>query len=168
ARKESGSGADAVAIGPRGVWVANSLDSTVTRIDPATDSVQAIIPVGDGPNGIAIVDGAVWVSNELGGTLTRIDPVRGVPVGTVTGGNRPAGIAVSSGALFVPVRASGAGHRGGTLTLLTSSGDLKYLDPADAYSQTEWPIVSITNDGLVGYRRTGGSAGTKLVPDLAV
>jgi peptide/nickel transport system substrate-binding protein len=66
------------------------------------------------------------------------------------------------------VRASGAGHRGGTLTLLTSSGDLHHLDPADAYSQTEWPIVAITNDGLVGFRRAGGSARTKLVPDLAV
>jgi YVTN family beta-propeller protein len=168
ARKDSGSGADAVAIGPGGVWVANSLDGTVTRIDPVTDSVRATIPVGDGPNGIAVVDGAVWVSNELGGTLTKVDPVRGVPDGTVTVGNRPAGIVGSRGALFVPVRASGAGHQGGTLTLLTSSGDLAYLDPADAYSQTEWPIISITNDGLVGYRRVGGSAGTKLVPDLAV
>src|SRR5262249_20226345 len=30
-----------------------------------------------------------------------------------------------------------------------------------------WQMLSITNDGLVGYRRTGGPAGNTLVPDLA-
>lgn len=47
----SGSGADAVVTGDGAVWVANTLDSTVTRIDPATDMVVTVIPVGDGPNG---------------------------------------------------------------------------------------------------------------------
>ena len=30
-----------------------------------------------------------------------------------------------------------------------------------------WQMLSVTNDGLVGYRRTGGPAGDTLVPDLA-
>lgn len=168
----AGSGADAVAIGPGAVWVANSLDGTVTRVDPASDSVAATIAVGDGPDGIAVTDGAVWVSNELSGTLTRIDPLRDIPVKTVTTGNRPEGIASVAGAVFVSMRASGAGHQVGTLTLLNASGDLgdgnPHLDPAIAYSQTDWQVAVLTNDGLTGFPRVGGSAGARLVPDLAV
>ena len=133
--------------------------------------MRATIHVGDGPNGIAVTPGAVWVSNEFSGTLSRIDPDRDVVVQTVTTGNRPQGLVREAGALFVAVRTSGAGHRGGRLTLLTSSGDLRggrFLDPALAYTQTEWQVVALTNDGLTGFRRVGGTAGTRLVPDLAV
>jgi YVTN family beta-propeller protein len=164
----AGSGADAVAVGAGAVWVANRLDGTVTRIDPATNTIRATIAVGDGPDGIAVAPGAVWVSNELAGTLSRIDPARDMVVETVSTGNPPRGLVHATGRLFVAVRASGAGHRGGTLTSLISSGDLRRLDPALAYSQTEWPLVILTNDGLVGFRRVGGGAGTQLVPDLAV
>ena len=164
----TGSGADAVATGAGAVWVANSLDSTVTRIDRSTDRVVTVIPVGDGPNGIAAVDGAVWVSDELGGTVTRIDPLRNIPVGSIATRNRPEGVAVDAGSLFVAVRGSGVGHRGGKLTLLTSSGDLSHVDPALDYSQTELQVAALAYDGLTGFRRVGGDAGLRLVPDLAV
>ncbi len=112
--------------------------------------------------------GAVWVSNELAGTLSRIDPVRNKRVQTVPTGNRPQGIVLDSGALYVAVRASGAGHRGGTLTVLTTAPYLANLDPALAYLPREEQMVLLTNDGLTGLRRVGGSAGLRLVPDLAV
>jgi peptide/nickel transport system substrate-binding protein len=130
--------------------------------------VATVIPVGDGPNGIAAVDGAVWVSNALGGTVSKIDPRRNVPVDSIVTGNRPQGVVVDSGSLFVTVRASGIGHRGGTLTLLTSSGDLSHTDPALDYSQTELQVAALAYDGLTGLRRVGGDAGLQLVPDLAV
>jgi YVTN family beta-propeller protein len=164
----AGSGADAVVTGDDAVWVANNLDSTVTRIDPATDKVVTVIPVGDAPNGIAAVDGAVWVSNGLGGTVSKIDPRRNVPVDSAMTGNRPQGVVVDSGLLFVAVRASGIGHRGGTLTLLTSSGDLVHTDPALDWSQTEVQVAALAYDGLTGLRRVGGDAGLQPVPDLAV
>jgi len=167
----TGNGANAVEVGLGSVWVANSFDGTITRIDPATDSVRAAITVGDGPNAIAITPGAVWVSNELSGTLSRIDPDRDVVVDTVKTGNRPQGLVREGGALFVAGGTFGAGHSGGRLTLLTSSGDLRggrFLDPARAYTQTEWQVVAVTNDGLTGYRRVGGTAGSGLVSDLAV
>lgn len=165
---QSGSGAGAVAIGAGSVWVANSLDGTVTRIDPESNAVRAVIPVGDGPNGIAIAPGAVWVSNELAGTITKIDPIRGVPVLTRETGNRPEGLVVSSGGLFVAVKASGTGHRGGTLTMLTGSGAVPTIDPALAYGPQALQVLAVTNDGLTGFRRVGGTGGTRLVQDLAV
>src|SRR5262249_39341740 len=70
--------------------------------------------------------------------------------------------------LFVAVRASGIGHRGGTLTLLTSSGDLVHTDPALDYGQLENQVAALAYDGLTGFRRVGGDAGFQLVPDLAV
>ena len=47
------------------------------------------------------------------------------------------------------------------------SGWLDSLDPALAYSALTWNILSLTNDGLVGFHRVGGLEGTTLVPDLA-
>ncbi|HEX9413770.1 MAG TPA: ABC transporter substrate-binding protein, partial [Ktedonobacterales bacterium] len=61
-----------------------------------------------------------------------------------------------------------ASHRGGTLTLVAqvTPHDLAG-DPAIAWNTYDWDILSMTNDGLAGYRRVGGPAGNTIVPDLA-
>ena len=159
-----GNGASAVAVGAGAVWVANSLDGTVSRIDPASDRVAATIPVGDGPSGVASRAAAVWVSNELAGTLSRIDPARNEVVQTVKTGNRPEGVAPTGDTIYVAVRASGLAHRGGTLTVLRA-GALDSIDPATL--RFIGPAMILTNDGLTGFRRVGGSDGARLVPDLA-
>jgi peptide/nickel transport system substrate-binding protein len=43
-----------------------------------------------------------------------------------------------------------------------------FLDPALAYAPSSWSILTMTNDGLVGFRRVGGAQGAQLVADLAV
>jgi peptide/nickel transport system substrate-binding protein len=71
----------------------------------------------------------------------------------------------AGGGVLVPSLAS---HRGGTLTLIAQlSPHDQATDPAAAYAMPLWQMLSVTNDGLVGYRRTGGPAGDTLVPDLA-
>lgn len=40
-------------------------------------------------------------------------------------------------------------------------------DPQVNYTLQEWQLLILTHDGLVAFRRTGGPAGTKIVPDLA-
>ena len=57
-----GDGPVDVAVGAGGVWVANSRDGTVSRIDPQSNKVIATIHVGSSPQGIAVGAGAVWVS----------------------------------------------------------------------------------------------------------
>ena len=69
---------------------------------------------------------------------------------------------------MVAIRASGAGHRGGTLRVLAPAPLVSTYDPADAYSTSDWQVLSLTNDGLAGFRRVGGGAGIRVVPDLAV
>jgi peptide/nickel transport system substrate-binding protein len=165
---ETGNGAAAVAVGAGSAWVANSLAGTVTQIDPISNDVHATIHVGDNPNGIAVLSDAVWVSSELAGTLSRIDPASGSVIDTVRTGGRPEGVAFASGSLMVAVRASGTGHRGGTLRVLAPSPLVTTYDPADAYSTNDWQMLALTNDGLTGFRRVGGGAGTRVIPDLAV
>jgi peptide/nickel transport system substrate-binding protein len=170
-----GNAPGAVAAGHGAVWVANGGDATVSRIDPATNQVKSLITVGDGPNGVAIAPGgrSVWVSNELAGTLSRIDPAVDKVDRTIPVGDLPQGVAAGPLTPYVAVRESGSSHRGGTLTLVVPNpagvynvGFPKSLDPAEGY--TDWELLTLTNDGLVGYGRTGGAESYRVVPDLAV
>src|SRR6187200_3669341 len=70
--------------------------------------------------------------------------------------------------LWLGVGPSAVEHRGGTLHVAAGGKELSTLDPpllnADAIG---WQILSMTNDGLVAYRKVGGPAGLTIVPDLA-
>jgi YVTN family beta-propeller protein len=162
-----GRGASAVAVGLGVVWVANSLDGTVSRVDPASNSVRRAIEVGAGPRGLAVTGNGktVWVASELAGAIWRIqgDSARRI----LTTGNRPVAVATSGGTIYVAVRTSGLAHRGGVLRVLAAS-PFDSIDPAFAYSAEAWQALTLTNDGLVTFKREGGSEGTRLVSDLAV
>jgi YVTN family beta-propeller protein len=157
-----GGGPEGIAVGEGAVWVANSLDGTVARIDPTTGSVTAI-RVGEGPSGIALSRGAVWVTDGSAGTVLRIDPDAQVVAETIDVGSLPEAPVVAEGALWVTAASSG-GHRGGTFTLYSGTPG---LDPAVAYEDDSWQLLSVTNDGLVEFERTGGASGANLVPNLA-
>jgi DNA-binding beta-propeller fold protein YncE len=57
------------------IWVLNTLDETVVRVDPSTNRVIGDpIQVGARPEAIVAGGGAVWVANQGGeGTVSRID-----------------------------------------------------------------------------------------------
>ena len=57
-------------------------------------------------------------------------------------------------------------HQGGTFTILANSA-FGVADPAQNYTLQEWQLLIDTHDGLVQFKRVGGTAGTQLVPDLA-
>jgi YVTN family beta-propeller protein len=64
-----------MAAGAGALWVVGS--DQISRVDPATDSVTATIPVGgtgSGPDGVAVGAGAVWVPVAVPGALWGIDP----------------------------------------------------------------------------------------------
>jgi virginiamycin B lyase len=67
--------ANGMTAGAGSLWVAGS--GEVARIDPATNSVAATIPVdasGSGPAAVAFGAGAVWVPVTTPGALWAIDP----------------------------------------------------------------------------------------------
>jgi len=164
-RIDVGSGPSAIAFGGGKVWVANNLAGTVSEIDPGTSSMSGTFPVGAAPSGIAVTPDAVWVSDEVEGTLVRVDPTTGAVAKRITLGGRPQGVTAADGSVWVGVQAAGNAHRGGDLRLLTPV--LDYIDPAIAYFVGTWDVVSVTTDGLVGFKRVGGYDGNTLVPDLA-
>jgi YVTN family beta-propeller protein len=155
----------AVATGSEAVWIANRFDNTVSRIDPRTGAVTATIGVGAGPDAVAVAQGEVWVANGTDGTLSRIDASTRRVVGTVSLDQPPQGIAISNGNVYAPATSNGRQHKGGTLRV--SAAPPGSLDPAVAYTPEAWSILSMTNDGLVAFRRVGGIQGVQLVPDLA-
>ncbi len=158
----------AIAVGADAVWVANRGSGTVSQITPAAGAVTDTITVGNAPGGISAGGGSVWVANAADGTLSQIDARRqpAVVVKTTKLANPPQGVAVSRDGVYVAVRSTGREHRSGTLTVAAGQ-PVDFIDPALAYSLTSWSTLIIANDGLVGFRRTGGVRGVEIVPDLA-
>jgi len=63
--------------------------------------------------------------------------------------------------------AGGTPQKGGTLTILANAGFSGAADPAQNYTLQQWALLIDTHDGLVQFKRVGGTEGTQLVPDLA-
>ena len=157
-----------LAVGAGRVWIADT-GGTVSSFDPRTGQVHTI-KVGGAPAGVAYAGGAVWVADSLSGTVTRIDPRTGT-TRLIRVGNEPTNLAAAGTRVWATVLPSLASHRGGTLTVigppLPPNHSLPPTDPAVTYDLETWQMLSLTNDGLVGYRRVTGLAGDELVPDLA-
>jgi ABC-type transport system substrate-binding protein/class 3 adenylate cyclase/streptogramin lyase len=162
-----GNGPTAVAAAFGSIWVANHLDGTVTRLEPSTGDIEASIEVGRGPNALVPAAGSLWVANEFDDAVVSIDPGTNDVSEPVPVGGAAASLAGDDQGLWVAVGASATQHRGGTLRLSSSLKTPKSLDPAVAYDTDAWRILTITNDGLLAYRKVGGPDGAMLVPDLA-
>jgi YVTN family beta-propeller protein len=104
-------GSDAVAVGAGGAWFSDY--GFVSRVDPATGKVRALIPVGIAATGLAVGAGAVWAIGALG--IVRIDPssneiVSTIPIGhnvNAPGGPGPVELAVGEGSVWVANRLLG-------------------------------------------------------------
>jgi YVTN family beta-propeller protein len=157
-----------LAVGAGSIWVAGT-GGTVSRFVPRTDRVLAI-RVGGAPAGVAYSDGAVWVADTVNGSVSKITPATD-KAQLVRVGDEPTDLAAAGDRIWATVLPSPASHRGGTLTVIAArspdEGSAPPTDPAVAYYEWAWQMLSMTNDGLVGYRRITGLAGDELVPDLA-
>ncbi len=161
-----GSGPTAVLAASGSIWVTNHIDGTVSRLDPQSGSAIATVPVGDGPNALAAASGSIWVADEFDGTVSVLSPAGNSVDRTVSLGAGLASITADGDRVWLSVGASTSSHRGGTLRI--ASGDpLDSLDPAVAYDFHTWEVLNVTNDGLMGFKKTGGADGSTLVPDLA-
>jgi peptide/nickel transport system substrate-binding protein len=159
-----GADPEAVAVGSGAVWVANRADGTVSKIDPGTGAVTDTVRTGGAPSAVAAGDGEVWIANAADSRLERIDPSTGAVIATIDVGNPPQDVALWRRSAYVAVRSSGRQHRGGTVRVAWAS-PITSIDPA---GRSCWCASTLTNDGLVGFRRVGGVQGTQLVPNLAV
>ena len=85
-----------IAVQPHGVWIAvragteDAPDGSVIRVDPATNTISAIIGAGSspdfgGPTGIAAEPGSVWAGVPSLKSIVRIDPLTNAVVATIPG-----------------------------------------------------------------------------------
>jgi YVTN family beta-propeller protein len=157
-----------LAVGEGSVWVSDD-EGKLTRVNPRTREVRTI-KLGGAPAGVVYAGGAVWVADSVRGTVSRIDPGTGT-TRLIRIGNKPTNLAAAGNDVWATVLPSLAAHRGGTLTLIAQQAPPDHpgleTDPATAWYTLTWQMLSMTNDGLVGYRRAGDLAGDQLVPDLA-
>jgi ABC-type transport system substrate-binding protein/DNA-binding SARP family transcriptional activator len=159
-----GSGPAAVAVGLGAVWTANRDDGTVSRIDPDASRVTNTAPAGRRPSALAIGGDALWVADEEG-ALVGLDPNVGQVDARVETGSTPAGLVAYDGGLWVTTIAPPAAHRGGTLRVGGLGTD---LDPAvGSYIPDSILVGRLAYESLVGYRRVGGTAGARMVGELA-
>ena len=105
---------DVVALTPAAVWVANGVGNSLSRIDPATNTVLSTVTLGQPGSGFPVAaaagDGALWVSvvsydmstqTALPGSVLRVDPGSGQVAATIPGGRNGLDIAASPGAVWV-------------------------------------------------------------------
>ena len=162
-----GNGPVGVTVGDGAVWVANVSDHTISRVDADSGTVRKI-NVQAPPQELAYGTGALWSGNTHSGTLTLIDPQAGAVKRTTPIGSAPASLAGEGRRLWVGSVGSLASHRGGTMHVLSQGGEnFDTIDPGVAFRAATWELLTMTNDGLVTFRRAGGPAGLTLVPDLA-
>ena len=81
--------------------MANTLDATISRIDPGTDNVRATILLSGTPGGIAVGDGGMWVTDSANGTGHADRSAPGMATASVSVGRAPAGVAVGGGSVWV-------------------------------------------------------------------
>jgi ABC-type transport system substrate-binding protein/DNA-binding SARP family transcriptional activator len=101
----------AIAAGAGSLWVTNSADGTVTRIDPAT-LLASTVPTGHGPVAVAVSPAGVWIANAGDDAVVRIDPETDAVVGTTGVGDGPAAVLATPTATWV------ANSRDGTVMRL--------------------------------------------------
>jgi len=151
----------AIALDHDSAWV-TAADGTLTRIDRAANRIMSTIEIGGSLTAIAVSGAWIWVASQ-DGHIYRVDPTREVtlpePIST---GSAIGALAEVEGQVWLAAQASPDSHRGGTLRVI-ALGSIPALDPL----AWELPIPGLEADGLVGYRRAGGAAGTILLPALA-
>ncbi len=144
--------------------MANSLDGTVSRIDPDS-GVVTTFTVGRGPSSVLASDGAIWVADSYGGRRSSASIPRATTSFAAIGvGSGPQSLASIGGGIWLSAREAPALHRGGTLRLF----DLNAPDTLDAGTgYLDGSLQTAIGDGLVGFKRVSGLDGGTLVPDLA-
>jgi YVTN family beta-propeller protein len=84
------------------LWVANTGDNTVSRINPRSHQLVQTIPVGAEPSAITVTGHDVWVVNYADGTVSRINAdVNQVVQDRIRVGSYPDAIASGPSAIWV-------------------------------------------------------------------
>jgi YVTN family beta-propeller protein len=150
-------------IGQGDLWVANSLDGTVSRVDPGLNRVVDTIPVGHGPSAVAFGRGSLWVANARGDELVRIDGLTGQVLDRTALPAGPTGVAYAAGAAWVTSEAVGKVFR-----IAADSSDIAEIPvgtgPTGIAADRVAIWVANTLDGTISRIEPGTRAVTTTLP----
>ena len=90
-----------VAVAPGAVWITDSVNGTLLRVDPDKEVIVDRIPVGANPSGVAVGAGSVWVANSADDTVSQVNPHNDAAVATIRVGNGPTSVAYGAGSVWV-------------------------------------------------------------------
>jgi streptogramin lyase len=79
------------------VWVSCTKQSTVVKINPEKETIEATIPVGPQPRFLTAGEGAVWVLTQGAGKVFRISPETNAVVAEIEVGIPGPGGDISAG-----------------------------------------------------------------------
>jgi YVTN family beta-propeller protein len=83
------------------VWVTNYSSNSVSRINPANNTVIGTVEVGNRPVGVAAGSGSIWSANSNANSVSRIDPATMTVTATITT-STPFMLAAGAGSIWVP------------------------------------------------------------------
>ncbi|MGH2693338.1 MAG: hypothetical protein ACRDJJ_00850 [Actinomycetota bacterium] len=126
-------------IGGAGVWVANSGDGSVMRIDQTSNEIAETVDVGGAPDDVAVGDDAVWVADPSLGVVTKIQ----FPAGTE--GVVQTSIEVARPGQHLDI----AFGEGGVWVVAAGEGVLKRIDP-ETDQVEQWAAARRASDVAVG------------------
>ena len=78
------------------VWVADSLDKTVTRIDARSRLRLSVTTVGNEPLGVVGTKRSVWVSVSADARMVRLDDRSGKAQESISLASSPQGVAIAT------------------------------------------------------------------------
>jgi len=135
------------------LWVGTFGDGTVSRIDVASNEVEATIPLGGRISELATSESGVWVTNYSDGTASRIDPDTNEVVATAQVGSEPIGVAGQETDVWV------ASFRDGTVSRVGPQGDV-----VARFDLGGNPVGVATGDGAVWVTNQADGTVTRIDP----
>ena len=85
---------------PEAIWMVTDPKGTLSRIDPATNTVAAEIAVAQGSVACVYGDGAIWVSSPEKSVVTRVDAKTNEVTDTIAVGPGPRFLTAGAGAVW--------------------------------------------------------------------
>lgn len=86
---------------PDAIWMPTDLaNGKLARIDPATNTVAATIPVAAGSVGCTYIEGAIWVSSPQMSVVTKVDAKTNAVLATIPVGPTPRFITSGEGSVW--------------------------------------------------------------------
>jgi YVTN family beta-propeller protein len=142
-----------VAVEDGWLWIAQSGDGTLLRVDTDDTSARRSFPAGDRPSGVRAVNDRVWVTDPAGDSLLRFGD-DGEQLGSTRIQGRPSGLRVGEGSVWVTAVAAG-----GVAKVRLEDGSVEHFEPVGPA-----PSGVGAGEGAVWVANAGAGTVTRLAP----